>query len=251
MPPIVLNALKKCKDNIAVMSTVCNGIAQEYENFFKFTAGSVKVITNAPEYQDKIKPIELNKEKIRLIHHGAAIKIRKLDLIIKMMRYLDPEKYDLTFMLVPAQKRYYEYLVKISRKFKNIHFREPVETFKIPETINQYDIGLVLLKPIGFNNKYTLPNKLFEYIQARLAIACGPSPEVAHIVKKYELGACSRYFTSRSLAKTVALLTPEKIMEYKNNSDKYANELSAEKNLILIQEIIDNLTENNFRGRLQ
>ena len=42
--------------------------------------------------------------------------------------------------------------------------------------------------PINFNNKLALPNKLFDYVQARLGVLIGPSPEMVHYVEEYDLG---------------------------------------------------------------
>ena len=51
------------------------------------------------------------------------------------------------------------------------------------EFANQYDVGVFLL-PASFPNQvHVLPNKLFDYIQARLAVAIGPSHEMAEVVR--------------------------------------------------------------------
>ena len=236
--PIAIYALKKCRTDIAVMSTVCDGIAREYEKFFDFPAGFVKVITNAAEYNAALKPVEVGGKIIRLIHHGGAMKQRKLELMMEMMQYLDPDKYELTFMLVNSDPDYFNYLLEISKKSKNIKFIEPVPFSEIPAVLNSYDVGVYLILPEHFNHKHCLPNKLFEYVQARLAIAIGPSIEMVKIVNKYDLGVCSKDFTPKSLANTIAQLTVENIMKYKKNADKYAKELSAEENLVKIKNII-------------
>jgi len=240
--PIIVDTLKKCKDDITVMSTVCDGIAKEYENFFGFRNGFIKIVTNAAEYQNNLKPNEIQGNKIRLIHHGGATRERKLELMIKMMQYLNKDKYELTFMLVHSDNKYYEHLQKISKKIGNIKFIEPVNFSEIPKTLNNYDIGVFLVLPENFNYKYTLPNKLFEFIQARLAIAIGPSIEMMKVIDTYNLGVHSKTFSPKSLAECISGLTSEKIMQFKRNSDKYANELSAEKNLQKIRDIIMDIT---------
>ena len=245
MQPVITNALKKCKLDINIMSTVCDGIAREYERFFGFPNSFVRVVTNAAEYNSSLKPTAIGMRAeggmIRLIHHGGAMKIRRLELMINMMNYLDPDKYELTFMLVKSDPEYYGYLTKISRTYKNIRFIEPVSFSEIINTLNNYDIGIFLLLPDIFNYKYALPNKLFEYIQARLAIAIGPSIEMVKIVERYNLGIYSEDFFPESLAKRIAQITPEKIMEYKKNADKYAKELSAEENINMIRSIVAEL----------
>jgi hypothetical protein len=239
---IINYTLKKCRDDISIMSTVCDGIAREYEKYFSFPVNSVKIITNATGYNDAMKP-EQTGDKIKLIHHGGAMKVRKLELMIKMMKYLDPTKYELTFMLVKNDSKYYNKIIKLAKKYENIKFAEPVPFVDIVKTINSYDIGVFLLLPEIFNYKYALPNKLFEYIQARLAIAIGPSIEMAKVVEKYSLGAISEKFTPKSLADSIKEMTIEKIMDCKKNSDKCARELSAEENMIKIKQIVDELAK--------
>ena len=244
LQPIIINTLKKCKKDINIMSTVCDGIAREYEKFFDFPMGFVIIITNAAEYISNLKPKEIRgRDIIRFIHHGGAIKERKLELMIKMMKYLDPEKYELTFMLVKNDIDYYNQLFQNSQEYKNIKFIEPVYFSEITNTLNNYDIGIYILKPESYNDKYALPNKLFEFIQARLAIAIGPSIEMVKIIDHYNLGVYSKNFKPKSLAKTISQLTYEKIMEFKINTDKFAKELSDEDNINKIKEIIDELAE--------
>ena len=99
------------------MSTVCHGIARKYEDFFNFREGFINIITNASDYYDNIFPTENNTDSIKIIHHGGAMKKRNMELMIKMMRYLDMSKYELTFMLIKHDLKYYEYLKKISGRF--------------------------------------------------------------------------------------------------------------------------------------
>jgi len=241
LKPIIIQALRLCKNNFSIMSTVCSGIAKEYEKFFDLPVDSIRIITNAAEYNPALKPNNIKDGKIRLIHHGGAQKERKLELMIDMMKYLDPNKYELNFMITKTDPDYYNYLIKLAKKYKNINFIEPVSFSEITSKINNFDIGVYILKPESFNQKYALPNKLFEFIQARLAIAVGPSIEMVKIIERYNLGVHSKDFSSKSLANTISQLTPEQIMEYKYNSDKYAKELSAEENMNKIREIIAEL----------
>ena len=241
--PVILYSLTLCRSDISIMSTVCDGIASEYERFFNFKKGTIKIITNASDFNDTLKPKNINQnEVIRLIHHGGAIKERKLELMIKMMKHLNSKKYELTLMLVETDQKYYNYLLKKSNKFINIKFIKPVQFYEIINKLNSYDIGVFLLPPNNFNYKYALPNKLFEFIQARLAIAIGPSPEMKKIVNKYNLGICSDKFTPKSLAKKIKNISISQINEYKINTNNYAKLLSADENINLIKEIIFTLT---------
>ena len=74
-----------------------------------------------------------------------------------------------------------------------------------------------------------LPNKFFEFIQARLAIAIGPSPEMARLTKQYNLGIISKNFTPKSMAESLNSLTKEQILQYKENANQAAKILNAER----------------------
>jgi hypothetical protein len=243
--PLIIWALKKCKNDFTIMSAVCEGIAREYENFFRFPYNSVTVITNAANYHANLRPNDIQNNKIKLIHHGYTMVQRRLDLMIKMMKYLDPEKYELTFMLINSQPQYYNYLINEAESCENIKFIEPVPFNDIINKLNNYDIGLFLLLPENFNYKLALPNKFFEFIQARLAVAIGPSIEMKKIVSKYNIGVCSNDFTPESLAESISKMSFEQIMECKKNSHLYARELSSLPNLELINNIISGLEVKN------
>jgi len=223
---------KKYLNKVDKMTTVCQAIANEYSKNFNV---SPEVITNAVKYYE-LSPTPVNSNKIKIIHHGAAISSRKIEFMIEMMNHTD-ERFTLDLMLLRDDNNYFKKLTDLAGK--NVSLKDPVPMNKIVETANNYDIGLYLLPPISFNHKYSLPNKLFEYIQARLAIAIGPSPEMSNYIKKYNLGIVSDNFEPKSLAKEINKLTKEKIEYYKNQSNKYAYELSQEKNQLIFESIID------------
>ncbi len=206
------------------MVTVCDSIAEEYKKNYNVVPN---VITNSAPYHPELKPNPVDKNKIKIIHHGGAIRARKIENMIKMIPYLD-ERFELYLMLVPTEPNYLKHLKQLAKNIKRVFFIEPVDYHNICQTINKFDIGLYLLEPVNFNHKYSLPNKFFEFIQARLCIAIGPSPEMANIVKKYNLGVVSDTFKPKDLAMKINKLTAEEIFQYKQNSDKVAYELSDE-----------------------
>ncbi len=94
------------------------------------------------------------------------------------------------------------------------------------------------------NNRYALPNKFFEFVQARLAVAIGDSYEMKQYVRKYDLGIAADENAPEALAEKFIKLTREDIMRYKQNAHKYARELSAEPNKIELRNIISEITIN-------
>jgi hypothetical protein len=234
---------KKFIPLISDMTTVGEGLAKEYAKHYP-----VKpiVVTNASQYFDvPVQPVQEN--KIRLIHHGGANHSRKLELMIEMMDYLD-ERFTLDMMLITPPiansktKSYINELEHLIKDPKRIKILPPKKPDEIVPFINQYDMGVFLLPPINFNYENTLPNKLFDFIQARLAIAIGPTPEMARIVNDHNLGIVSGDFTPQSLAKKLNQVTPADLVKFKSNAAKIAHELSAEQNKKIMLDIVDKLT---------
>lgn len=172
-----------------------------------------------------INPSNVDETKIKIISHGVAIKKRKIEEMIEIVNYL-PSNYYMDFMLMPVDKVYYNELLKFSSE--RIKFIDVVPMSEIISKINEYDIGLYYIDEDNFNHKYCLPNKFFEFIQAKLCIAISPNPEMKSIVEHYKIGIVSEDYDIKSFADKIKELRPEKIRMYKEQTIKAANELSLE-----------------------
>lgn len=222
------------------MTTVCDGLALEYKKDFNYLP---EVITNAPPYSD-LKIHENEAYPIKIIHHGIANASRKMENMLEIMDRLG-DKYTLDLMLMIPEfassksRKYIDKFTNEVNKRANVRMIAPVSSDEIVDTIKEYDIGLFLLEPVNFNYTNALPNKLFEFIQARLAVAIGPSPEMAKVVKSYNCGIISESFKPTDLANKLSLLTHKELRTYKLNSEKAAKELNAEINKEKLMQLID------------
>jgi len=206
--------------------TVSKGIGELYKK--NFNIENIEIITNSSEYFD-LNPTPVDKEHIKIIHHGDCSSSRKLELMIEAAKYFN-DNIHLYLMLVVSRgyKHYYKKLRRMARKIKNVHFIEPVKSVDIVKSINKYDIGLVFVPPTNTNLYYGLGNKFFEFIQARLMVISGPSVEMVRYIEEYKIGLYSNTFDVRELANLINKLTVDEINFYKNQSNKFARELSYE-----------------------
>lgn len=220
--------------------TVCDGLAEEYKKFCNITP---KVIQSLPFYHN-LAPSTLSKEKIRIIHHGSANASRKIEQMVYMSDYLD-ERFEIDLMLLSTDKMYYKKLEHLCKKRKNIKMIDTVPQGGLINFSNQYDIGLYLLPPKSFNLKYSLPNKFFEYIQSRLAVAIGPSIEMAKILRQYDCGIVSENFKPESLARELNKLSIGQIKYYKEQSHVAAKELNADRTSKQLEAIFEQLSPSS------
>ena len=215
--------------------TVSDGLAQEYERNFGVCP---RVIRSVPWYH-KSAVNDVDPAHIRIVHHGFANRNRKLANLIEILLRLD-ERFTLDLYLT----RDLDHIRELKRKAKGdkrIRFMKPVPFQDIVSVVNRYDIGLFYVEPTTFNLKHCLPNKLFEFIQARLMVAIGPSPDMANLVRAYRCGVVSQTFDPAEMVKLLNELTPEQIMKAKRNSDLAAKELCFEVEGKKLLRVIDEL----------
>lgn len=208
---------------VAAMVTVCQGIAEAYAQHYNVSPG---VVHNAPLDQ-RLLPSATQPEKVRLVHHGAAIRSRHLETMIDVMKYLDC-RFTLDFMLVENDISYMNDLRLRAKGDERIRFIPAVPMTDICTTINAYDVGIYLLPPVNFNHEHALPNKFFEFIQARLAVAIGPSPEMSRFVEQYSFGVVATSFEPVALATALSSISLEDLQRYKQAADTAAKSINYE-----------------------
>jgi hypothetical protein len=216
--------------DVAAMTTVSDGIAEAYSREFRVHA---TVVTNAPPFAD-LEPTPVG-SPVRILHHGAALPGRGLEEMVRMADLLD-ERFTLDFVLVEAQVApgLRGALIDQARHNSRVRFPPPVPMRDLASFANGYDIGLYSLPPTNFNQRYALPNKFFEFIQGRLAVAVGPSPEMAALVRRYGCGVVAPTFEPESLAAELNALDADAIAAFKRASGAAAAELCAERNAELV-----------------
>lgn len=224
------------------MLTVGEGLANAYAAEFQVQP---LIITNAGRYHE-IAPSVVVENKIRLVHHGIINQSRRLELMLELMTHLDA-RFTLDLILMTSDyasaktKAYISAFKKKAEEDPRVRMLKPVKSDEIVQTINRYDVGVFLIPPVNFNYANTLPNKLFDFIQARLAIAIGPTPEMASIVTLYQNGVVAPDFEPRSLARELNALRSEDIMTMKRSSGTAAKNLNAGKNEILFDDYISRI----------
>jgi glycosyltransferase involved in cell wall biosynthesis len=219
---------------VAGMTAVSPEIAARYE---RDTGVAASVVTNAPRYEE-LEPSEVG-ETIRMVHFGWPDPMRRLERTIEAMRMLDAG-YSLDLLLITPDSLRDE-LHRLQRRAADdprVRFLDPVPMRELPRFANRYDIGVHMLPPATFNQRFALPNKFFEYIQARIAPAIGPSPEMTRILRHWDCGIVASDYTPDALAAAIAETTRARLAELKRNSDRAAHELCAERNREVVLDVV-------------
>jgi hypothetical protein len=225
--------------HVEAMVSVSPHLADEYSRNYGVDCG---VIMNTPDYEE-LGPSETRDNIVRIIHHGGINPSRRIENMIRVVGELGPG-FTLDLMLINNHKRYMKRLKKEAGRYSNVEIVAPVAMQDIAVSINKYDMGIFMLHPGAFNYRYSLPNKLFEFIQARLAIAVWPSPEMSRIVRSEDLGLVSEEFTNESMVRSLQNITANDIRKYKRHSDKVAGKYSAKVESVRYRELVGTASVN-------
>ena len=203
-------------------TTVSEGLARQYEKDFGFAPS---VVINAAPYADLAATAPST--PIRLVHSGACLRKRNLvALVDAVAQATNPVTLD--FFLTPNDPPYLAELNDRARDVPGVTVHPPVPYDALVETISGFDVGVFVQPPTTFSLEWSLPNKLFDYVQARLGILIGPSKEATRFVEEYSLGIVAENFSAEATARAIERLTPELVAEYKSNAASAAHALSAE-----------------------
>lgn len=207
------------------VTTVGHELAAEYRREFGLDA---TVVVNAAPYADR-SPTPVG-EPLRLVHSGLARRNRSLDVMIDAVR-TSRREVTLDLYLMPNDPAYLAELIQSAADLPQVRFHEPVSPQELGERLAQCDLGVFVLPPLTFNYRYTVPNKFFDFVQARLGIIVGPSPEMAGLVDQHGLGVVLPDFSADALARALDELTDEHVAQFKAASHSVAAELSAERHI--------------------
>lgn len=221
--PFMVHLCREYLRRAACVTTVGAEIAELYARDFGVTPA---VMRNAAPYA-ALEPRAIEPGRIRLVHSGGAVHGRRLELMIDAIHRLD-ERFSLDLYLVAGTPGYIERLRARAAGDRRIVFHEPVPPSDLPRVLNAYDVGVFWIPPVHTNARLTMPNKLFDFVQARLAIAIGPTLEMERVVRQFALGVVSDDFTVEGVVRSLESLTPESIEQFKRNAHAVASELSFE-----------------------
>ncbi|MGM7422535.1 glycosyltransferase family 1 protein [Cellulosimicrobium sp. ES-005] len=203
-------------------TTVAPTLARRYA---RDLGAPVNVVVNATPYAD-LAP-HPTARPVRLVHSGVAQRNRSLELMIDAVEASSSDVL-LDLYLVPNDPVYTRELEERVAGSARVRVLPPVAYDDLVATLNRYDVGVFVLPPVNPNYAAALPNKLFDYVQARLGVVIGPSPEMEEVVRGHALGTVTESFTAEALRTILDGLDVERVDEWRRASDRAARELSAE-----------------------
>ena len=207
--------------------TVSFSIAEIYRRLYRTR---FRVVRNVPKKRDPCPDPRVKQDyrgKSIIIYQGALNVGRGLELMIDTMQYLD----NTVLLLVGTGdiEKNLKALVKQKKIGERVEFRGRVVPDQLFPLTCSADMGVSLEEDRGLNYRYALPNKLFDYIQARIPVLCSDLPEISRIVRTYGVGAVTGEREPEKLAGIIRYIIRERGEgAWKDGLDRAANELCWE-----------------------
>ncbi len=197
------------------MYTVNRSIASYYMEKYKI---DVKVVRNiAPSLRNnKIDTHFSNKVKggLRmLILQGSGINIdRGAEEAITMMQYLD----NIILYIIGGGDIYDDLKSMVNKlNLKNkVIILNKMSYDQLMEYTKIADLGLSLDKGTNLNYEYSLPNKVFDYVQAQIPLLVSNRKEVSKLVSKNNIGMVVDSHDPKKLAKSIKTILSNEL-QYK------------------------------------
>lgn len=221
-----------------VVSTINGSIARLYEEQFGVSS---RIVRNAIGFQD-LSPSQMQEGRIRLVHSGGAVPGRSIETLIEATKRLD-ERFTLDLYLVKARgsDSYLESLVRLASESDRVCVHPPVAPADLPSVLNAFDLGVFVLPPRTMNHKLMLPNKFFDFVQARLGLIFSPAVETDALIRAYDLGRVTAGFEVDDLVAALQDLTPDDVARYKQSAHRAADVLNSREDQRVQEQLLNEM----------
>lgn len=204
---------------VRALSAVSLSIALELEKTYQLQIPCIEIL-NAPKNVGISTTGREIGDKIRVLYHGIVAEGRGLEAAVESVANWRDE---FTFAIRGPSNppEYLQSLKDLAQKFgvaNRIEFLPPIAMTELVNSAREFDVGFFALPNHSAQNRFALPNKFFEYIQAGLCLLVSDLPEMKRYIDKYQCGALIKGAEAIEITKAVNSLDKSKIEQMKNES---------------------------------
>jgi glycosyltransferase involved in cell wall biosynthesis len=191
--------------------TVSGSIANLYKNEYQVNP---VVIRNCARNTSKIIPflrneINVPENVLLLIYQGRGINIeRGGEELIEALQEIEG-----LFLLIIGGGDVYSTLQEKVVSFNlsaKVRFVETTSWHELIRYTKCADAGLSLDKDTNINYRFSLPNKLFDYLSSGIPVIAGDLPEVSRIISEFNCGLVISKITPENISKSIIRIRDDK-----------------------------------------
>ncbi|UYN82575.1 MAG: hypothetical protein KIT89_07360 [Microcella sp.] len=221
--PYMQHLCEKYLPRTTAVTSVSEGLAGLYTERYGV---ATEVVRNAADFRDAT-PSPVDPDLIRLVHSGTADAERNIVELIEAVGRLG-ERFSLDLYLLEVPGGHLDVIKKLAAESPRVTVHDPVPPDTLPSVLNQYDLGVFLYPLKTLSHLYHLPNKFFDFVQARLGLVFSPAPEIDTHVGQYGLGIITSDTTADALVDALHDITADDVTGFKQAANRSARALSSE-----------------------
>lgn len=229
----ILPKLKYC---ITVNDSIANWFFNKYGVPF-VSVRNIPISSESPVARTRSE-MGLPETKPIVILQGAGINVQRgAEELVSAMRFLN----DVVLVIVGGG----DVIDSLKQMAKEFGLGERVLFFpkQSPANLFHYtanaDIGITIDKDTNINYHFSLPNKVFDYIHAHIPVLATDLPEVAGLIRKYDIGEFISSHNPEEIANSIhQMLHSPRLSEWKKNTFKAAEENNWESERKKLREVL-------------
>lgn len=223
---LAVNIERRYMRRAAFVSTVSEGIARGIADRYGLSETPM-VVRNVPARAAAGTPVSgASGSPLIILYHGGITRHRRLDIAVESVRHWAPGRNLL--LRGPIDPSYRAELDAIVAKYGlagRVTIAPPISPEALVAEAAAADAGLVALPDTSAENRLALPNKIFEYLQAGLALLVPDLDEVGRVVRSTGAGFLFREMQPQALAEAVNALEPAALDQAKAAARAAAHDL--------------------------
>lgn len=194
----LLLALEKLlAERVSCLVTVSTSLARILNERGRFRA--TVVVRNCPDLPnlDRASPVR-HHGRMRVVYQGAFQAHRGIEELIASVRHA--RGWELYLRGVGPLEEHLRHLGSCTASKEHVRFLPAACPEDLVESLFEFDVGVVSYQPVTLNNRYCLPNKVYEYMAGGLALATSDLPELRTLISEEKNGVCFDPFSPESIA---------------------------------------------------
>ena len=229
--------------------TVSDSIAQQYELEYGIRPVVVRNCSRSSEGVAGFSKAEtgLNPEDFLLIMQGGGINVdRGGEELIEALSLVE----NVSLIIAGSGDVLPELRKKVTdlKLSGRVNFVPKLPWHELMRFTRAADAGLSLDKDTNLNYRFSLPNKLFDYISAGIPVIAGNLQEVSAVINKYDCGLIIPEITPSAIADAINKLrnNRELLNKLKQNAVNAAGELTWEKESHKVREFYEKVMKTKL-----
>lgn len=235
----IVPQLKFC---ITVNESIAGYFKEKYKTHFS-------VVRNIPQNPDNFtvktkQELGMPTNKKILILQGAGINIdRGAEELVQAMAFVK----DAHLFIIGSG----DVFTKLKKMVAELNLSDKISIKdKMPKTeLLNYtfnaDIGMTIDKDTNLNYHFSLPNKIFDYIQAGIPVLASDLPEIKNIISRYNIGSMINNHDPEHIAEMInKMLNSPELSTWKENTKRAASENTWENEKKHLANILETLNKD-------